>query len=187
VKSFVPKVVRDAMPVVYMPPSTDPLDGLNKPLPEGALETYRHMFNDLVRASTGQQMNWQRGYILQVARFDPSKGIPDLLDAYRRFRARLAEEHPDEGSPQLILIGHTSVDDPDATTVLHELQDTLGTDEYKAVREDVYAIRAPPDDRLLDALMRGADLACQVSTREGFEIKVRRARGSARLPLTPRR
>lgn len=27
-------------------------------------------------------------------------------------------------------------------------------------------------DRLLDALMRGADLACQVSTREGFEIKV---------------
>jgi hypothetical protein len=27
-------------------------------------------------------------------------------------------------------------------------------------------------DRLLDALMRGADMACQVSTREGFEIKV---------------
>jgi hypothetical protein len=27
-------------------------------------------------------------------------------------------------------------------------------------------------DRLLDALMRGCDIACQVSTREGFEIKV---------------
>ncbi|KZV97737.1 hypothetical protein EXIGLDRAFT_764100 [Exidia glandulosa HHB12029] len=30
-------------------------------------------------------------------------------------------------------------------------------------------------DRLLDALMRGADIACQVSTREGFEIKVTEA------------
>lgn len=36
-------------------------------------------------------------------------------------------------------------------------------------------------DRLLDALMRGADLACQVSTREGFEIKVRSCCGSCPL------
>jgi hypothetical protein len=64
------------------------------------------------------------------------------------------------------------VDDPDATVVLHELQDTIGGDKFESIRNDIYALRAPPDDRLLDALMRGADLACQVSTREGFEIKV---------------
>jgi hypothetical protein len=44
-----------------------------------------------------------------------------------------------------VQIGHTSVDDPDATVVLHELQDTIGSDEYKDVRQDIYALRAPPD------------------------------------------
>jgi hypothetical protein len=31
-------------------------------------------------------MDWDRGYILQVARFDPSKGLPVLLEAYLKFR-----------------------------------------------------------------------------------------------------
>jgi hypothetical protein len=42
------------MPVVYMPPSTDPLDGLNKPVPEEALQTYRNYFDELMKSSTGQ-------------------------------------------------------------------------------------------------------------------------------------
>lgn len=67
-------MVHSHMPVVYMPPSTDPLDGLNKPIPSRDMATYRSFFNDLTHASTGQQIDWQRGYILQVARFDPSKG-----------------------------------------------------------------------------------------------------------------
>jgi hypothetical protein len=46
-------------------------------------------------------------------------------------------------------IGHTSVDDPDATVILHELQDTLSKDEYKEIRNDIYALRAPPDGTLL--------------------------------------
>lgn len=175
VESFVPKCVKEAMPVVYMPPSTDPLDGLNKPIPEHALETYREYFNSLMKSSTGQQLDWQRGYIIQVARFDPSKGIPDLIEGYRLFREAAKEDGICEKAPQLIMIGHTSVDDPDATVVLHELQETIGKDEFKEFRDDIYALRAPPDDRLLDALMRGADLACQVSTREGFEIKVTEA------------
>lgn len=105
VKSFVPKMAIDHMPVVYMPPSTDPLDGLNKPLPGSALESYRHYFNDIARASTGQQLDWQRGYILQVARFDPSKGIPDLLEGYKLFREKLSKEkESDSKAPQLILV-----------------------------------------------------------------------------------
>jgi hypothetical protein len=104
VKAFVPKMVSDHMPVVYMPPSTDPLDGLNKPLPESALESYRHYFNDIARASTGQQMDWQRGYILQVARFDPSKGIPDLVEGYRLFREKLKSENHEGQAPQLVMV-----------------------------------------------------------------------------------
>lgn len=29
--------------------------------------------------------------------------------------------------------------------MLHELQDTLGTDQFKEIRDDIYALRAPPD------------------------------------------
>lgn len=62
------------MPVVYMPPSTDPLDGLNKPLEEDTMANYRRSFDDLAQAEYGYPVNWSRGYILQVSRFDPSKG-----------------------------------------------------------------------------------------------------------------
>lgn len=77
VKEFVPKVVMDNLPVVYMPrasappaspystlqsvqnradrwrhpttASTDPLDGLNKPIEKGVLNTYRHTFDSAVQ------------------------------------------------------------------------------------------------------------------------------------------
>lgn len=87
-----------------MPPSTDPLDGLNKPIPKEGLEVYRHHFNTLMRRSTGQKLDWSRGYIIQVARFDPSKGIPDLVEGYRMFREQIARRGMDDCSPQLILV-----------------------------------------------------------------------------------
>ncbi|TFK46849.1 UDP-Glycosyltransferase/glycogen phosphorylase [Heliocybe sulcata] len=175
IPAFVPSLVPAHMPVVYMPPCTDALDGLNKPIPETALGVYRHVFADLVSASTGQTVDWQRGYILQVARFDPSKGIPDLVEAYRLFREEVEKQGMGKNAPQLILTGHSSIDDPDGTYILHKLQDTLCSEAFKAIKDDVFAVRAPAEDRLLDALMRGADVACQVSTREGFEIKVTEA------------
>jgi hypothetical protein len=77
VKEFVPKVVMDNLPVVYMPraslrvicyapvspdraeltfslwvlyaASTDPLDGLNKPIEKSVLNTYRHTFDSAVQ------------------------------------------------------------------------------------------------------------------------------------------
>ncbi|KDQ58564.1 glycosyltransferase family 4 protein [Jaapia argillacea MUCL 33604] len=175
IEEFVPKMVSESMPVVFMPPSTDPLDGLNKPIAEFWITTYRHMFDSLMHASTGQQLDWERGYIIQVARFDPSKGIPDLVEGYRLFRREVKEEQLEGAAPQLILIGHSSVDDPDGTYIINKLRDTTSSPPFADIKDDIYYVRAPAEDRLLDALMRGADLVCQVSTREGFEIKVTEA------------
>lgn len=33
-------------------------------------------------------MDWERPYITQVARFDPSKGIPDVLLAYQKLYSK---------------------------------------------------------------------------------------------------
>lgn len=58
--------------------STDPLDGLNKPIPGQIQDFYRHEFDEAVLRSEGRTLDWSRPYIIQIARFDPSKGIPDL-------------------------------------------------------------------------------------------------------------
>ncbi|KAJ8293381.1 Trehalose phosphorylase [Rhodotorula toruloides] len=175
VKEFVPKVVMDNLPVVYMPPSTDPLDGLNKPIEKSVLNTYRHTFDSAVQSSDGRKVDWKRGYIIQVARFDPSKGIPHLAEGYRLFREHAEKTGGFEHPPQLIMTGHSSVDDPDGTLVLHQLHEQIQDKKFDGIREDIYAIRAPPSDRLLNAMLRGSDVVCQVSTREGYEIKVTEA------------
>ncbi|GAA5875124.1 hypothetical protein JCM3774_001643 [Rhodotorula dairenensis] len=175
VEEFVPQVVKDTMPIVYMPPSTDPLDGLNKPLSREHLNGYRHTFDMAAHSSDGRHVDWKRGYIIQVARFDPSKGIPDLVEGYRLFRQQLTDSDTPGPAPQLILTGHSSVDDPDGTLVLHQLQEQVNDPKFDHIRDDIFAIRAPPSDRLLNAMLRGADVVCQVSTREGYEIKVTEA------------
>lgn len=74
VKFFVPKNVHDNLPVLYMAPSTDPLDGLNKPFGHASLRYYRQDFNRLSQQQCGTTIDFERTYICQVARFDPSKG-----------------------------------------------------------------------------------------------------------------
>lgn len=137
-KAFVPKITLESnVPVTYMPPSTEyvppscyppseikpaltlslfssPLDGLNKPIGAADVAYYRQYFGRQSTQQCGMTVNWSRPYIMQVARFDPSKGIPVLLEAYLTFRKRLGEmeEKPRrEEVPQLIIAGHGSVDD----------------------------------------------------------------------------
>lgn len=69
------------------------------------LDIYKARFERMAVEQGNKGIDWDRGYIVQVARFDPSKGFDDLVEAYRLFRARVAEEHPEQRCPQLILVG----------------------------------------------------------------------------------
>ncbi len=46
-------------------------------------------------------------------------GIEDLLEAYLIFRQKLyaLERPPTDGGPQMIIMGHGSIDDPDGTVI----------------------------------------------------------------------
>jgi len=44
-----------------------------------------------------------REYVIQVARFDPSKGIPDLVRSYGRLRRHYLKDMPAEKTPQLVM------------------------------------------------------------------------------------
>ena len=45
-----------------------------------------------------------RDYIIQVARFDPAKGIPDVVDSYGKLRRKYFKDVPAEQTPQLVML-----------------------------------------------------------------------------------
>jgi hypothetical protein len=74
-------------------------------------------FRNLCAKEKMNELKWPaRDYIVQVARFDPAKGIPNVIDSYVRFRRLLKSSESDlseDEHPQLLICGHGAVDDPD--------------------------------------------------------------------------
>lgn len=116
----------------------------------------------------------KRNYIVQITRFDPSKGIPDALASYAELRRKHMEHLQAEDTPQLVIAGHGAVDDPDGSRIFGQILELLEM-EYSNFRVDVIAIRLGPTDQLLNALMSNGKVALQLPTREGFEVKVSEA------------
>jgi glycosyltransferase involved in cell wall biosynthesis len=176
VRKFIPESV-DFGKVGYMPATTDWLDGLNKEIKQ--LSDSQCYFHDLYTECYKQGMTQlafpEQEYIVQIARFDPSKGIPDVLAAYAELRrAYFKDSTLHKLIPQLVIAGHGAIDDPDASLVYSQTLQLLG-DEYSDIRDDVVVLRLGPVDQLLNTLMSNAKVALQLSTREGFEVKVSEA------------
>lgn len=175
VDKFVPHDVPLAM-VGLMPACTDWLDGLNKPLRDWDLRYYHHdLRNSCNELGMNQLLYPAREYITQIARFDPSKGIPDVIESYRKLCARVIKDTPEKLPPQLLLCGHGAIDDPDASIVFAETMELLAQPRYSAIAKDVVVMRIGPSDQMLNALMTTAKLVVQLSLREGFEVKVSEA------------
>ena len=71
--NFVPDEVPQEK-VVLLPACTDPLDGLNKELRQPDLSYYKSVYNRLSVDQCGVEIDFTRPYVVQIARFDPSKG-----------------------------------------------------------------------------------------------------------------
>ncbi|MFW5888448.1 MAG: glycosyltransferase [Patescibacteria group bacterium] len=172
IKEFVPACI-PSRKVVYMPATTDKLDGLNKELEQRHLDYYFDLFNSLVERNGQSDLDLKRPYIIQVARFDPSKGIPHLIEAYRTLREKMAEEgYSKKKTPQLVIVGNGAVDDPEGASLYTETMQILSMDTYVDLASDVKVAKLPHCDQLLNTLLRGAVFACQLSLKEGFEVKV---------------
>ncbi len=169
---FIPDDV-PADKIFYMPATTDPLDGLNKPLSEEQMDYYLQLFNKMLIDEQQTPLDETRPYIIQIARFDPSKGIPDLLDSYRKLRI-IREQH-NEVIPQLVITGNGSIDDPDGVPIYNQVMSILNSPEYITFIDDVKVMRLPHIDQLLNTLLRRSAIVLQLSTKEGFEVKVTEA------------
>lgn len=73
--------------------------------------------------------------------------------------------------PQLVLASNLSIDDPDAPLVYHATMKALQSPRYASLAADVKLGRLP----LLNTLLRKCTVALQLSTREGFEVRVTEA------------
>ncbi|KKW06395.1 MAG: Glycosyl transferase group 1 [Candidatus Moranbacteria bacterium GW2011_GWE1_49_15] len=175
VEKFIPRNA-PLSKTVLLGASTDKLDGLNKKLSKKQIAYYLAVFNDILEKHGQKPLDLKRPYITQIARFDPSKGIPDVIESYRRFRKKLHEEGiADKDMPQLVIAGHGSVDDPEAAPIYNEVMNILKLDTFKKYADDIKVARLPHSDQILNAIMRGAFVALQLSHKEGFEVKVSEA------------
>jgi glycosyltransferase involved in cell wall biosynthesis len=70
--------------------------------------------------------------------------------------------------------GNGSVDDPDGTKVYDQTMSKLETN-FPEILSSVSVMRLAPNDQLLNTLLSSSHVALQLSTREGFEVKVSEA------------
>ncbi|OBT54135.1 hypothetical protein VE04_06761 [Pseudogymnoascus sp. 24MN13] len=169
--AFVPKNVPPST-AGYMPASTDWLDGLNKPMSDWSTSYYGRIFNSQCREQYMPTIQFlEEEYITQIARFDPSKGICDVLSSYDKFHRLLSNDRPDLQPPKLLICGHGSVDDPDGTIVYDTALGYVDL-HLKHLKHLICIVRISPSDQMLNALLSKAKIALQLSTWEGFEVKV---------------
>ena len=173
VNHFIPSCV-PTQKLVQMPATLDPLDALNKKLDQYSLVYYRVIFNRIALDNIGRKVNFDRPYFTQISRFDPSKGLPTLIDSYIQFRNLLTDTLEKE-VPQLIICGHGAIDDPEGGPVYESLVDYINSFKGKVadhILDDIYALRLPPSDHLLNMVLSGSLALLFMSSREGFEIKI---------------
>lgn len=141
---------------------------------EWDVEYYLHTLRQTCQAQGLPQLAYpQRPYITQIARFDPSKGIPDVIKSYAKLREMLEDELP-QHSPQLVICGHSSIDDPDGSLIYDHTM-SLIQGQFSEYQDDIVVVRLGPSDQVLNAIMSMSKVALQLSTREGFEVKVSEA------------
>ncbi|EPR79867.1 Glycosyl transferase, partial [Spraguea lophii 42_110] len=175
VPEFVPSNI-DKSKVFYLPPSTDPLDGLNKNMKAEISSYYVEIFKKYALDAGFEPFDFSGPYITQICRIDPSKGIFDTLEVFSKLIEFLGDRHKTVDDPlynlKLLICGHGSVDDPESSTMYAKLLDYLKTPACKNIAEYVICLIIPPLDQILNLLLSNAKVCLQLSLSEGFEIKV---------------
>ena len=175
VPSFVPRSV-DQQKMVFMPATTDEFDGLNKDLTPEQTAFYLDLVDADLKAHGQTPLDRSRPYVTQIARFHPSKGIPDVLASYCLLREKLEGDGIEMAqTPQLVIAGHGAVDDPEGVPIFQAILQSLLEPTAKKYAGDIKIARLPPIDQLLNAILSESKIALQLSHKEGFEVKVSEA------------
>ncbi|ASA77999.1 trehalose synthase [Thermococcus sp. 5-4] len=139
---------------VIMPPSIDPLSEKNMELKE----------SEVLKTLERFDVDPDRPIITQVARFDPWKGVFDVIDVYRKVKEKIPEV-------QLLLVGVMAADDPEGWVYFEKTLRKIGEDYDVKVLTNLTGVHA----REVNAFQRASDVVLQMSIREGFGLTVTEA------------
>jgi trehalose synthase len=148
-EEFIPRDL--ALPTTTIVPAIDPLTSKNQVLPEY-----------LARQTVAQfGIDTARPLMVQVSRFDPWKNPLGVIDAWR-----LAREQAQ--GLQLALVGSMATDDPEGWRIYGELEAATRGEEDCFLLTNQMGVA----NHEVNAFQRTADVAVQMSTREGFGLVV---------------
>ena len=93
------------------------------------------------------------------------------MKAYKSFRDKLGPNYPRAEIPQLVIAGHGAIDDPEGMPLYNEylLEAYL---EYSDLFNDIKMARIGHNDQILGVVAINAWVGTQLSTAEGYEIKI---------------
>lgn len=97
-----------------------------------------------------------------------------MLESYAKFHERLGDTAPDIKPPKLLICGHSSLDDPDGSRIYDAALEYIRS-RMSHLMDYICVMRLPPTDQILNILLSKAKIVLQLSTREGFEVKVSEA------------
>jgi trehalose synthase len=175
--------------VVMMGATTDRFDGLTREtLPEDLENDIADEINEILeyqkvvlKDKDGNELkkveaeqapiDWDRGYELEYARWDESKGKDLLLKHYLEYRKNEKAKGTDiKDIKQLILAGNQATDDPSAAKVFINAWEQMQDPEYDDIRDDIKFLMVPRNDFMANVLMRRSSALVINSTREGYEV-----------------
>lgn len=147
--AFVPADV--GVPTSTVIPAIDPLTSKNQVLPEY-----------LARQTVAQfGIDTARPLLVQVSRFDPWKNPLGVVEAWREARQDVPEL-------QLALVGSMAADDPEGWRIYAEVEHETRQEPACFLLTDQMGV----SHHEVNAFQRTADVAVQMSTREGFGLVV---------------
>lgn len=179
---FAPHDWREKFPdvaTVQMEAARVETDGMNKSLSGRQLDYYRRVLNELLAGQENQPaLDPDRPLITQVARFDPAKGIHDVMNSYRvlcqwlrwlqapvkllgRVAPGLAGRLLNALTPQLLVIGNQAADDPD-----FQMIHAACTLKRTGAAREAYVEAM---ERILTGMFGSEDIPEKTSKREDYE------------------
>ncbi len=154
---FVKPEISEKIPVTLIPPAIDPLSTKN--IDRRYIDSL-YIIGPLFRK---YGIDPKKPIVLQLSRFDPSKGWHYVLDVARRLKGQ---------DIQTICVGPEVSgvsDDPEAVGIFNELK--------RATRDDdnIFIVELPTGDveqnqKMVGSLFKFSDVVLQLSTEEGFGL-----------------
>ena len=135
-------------------PSIDPLSEKNREMSNTEIEKVLERYD----------VNPEKPILVQVARFDPWKDPLAAIDVYRKVKEKI----PDV---QLLFIASMANDDPEGWIYYEKTARHAGNDYDIHFLTNIVGV----GDKEVNAFQRAADVALQMSIREGFGLSVTEA------------